>query len=79
MALVDASYKFLFVDAGCQGLISDGGVIRNTTFYQKLMSNELNLPVDIELPHTNIDLNDSFLDGIEEPKIPFVFVADDAF
>lgn len=33
MAVVDADYNFLFADVGCQGRISDGGVIKNTEFY----------------------------------------------
>nr|XP_022906000.1 protein ALP1-like [Onthophagus taurus] len=36
MAVVDADYCFTFADVGCQGRISDGGVIRNTSFFKKL-------------------------------------------
>ncbi|KAI8432788.1 hypothetical protein MSG28_013744 [Choristoneura fumiferana] len=50
MAIVDANYNFIFADIGCQGRISDGGVFRNTSFYQKLQNNELNLPNDQSLP-----------------------------
>lgn len=66
MAVVDANYYFIFADVGCQGRISDGGVFRNTSFYQKLQNNELNLPNDQSLPG-------------RQQNIPFVFVADDAF
>lgn len=44
MALVDTDYNFLYVDVGCEGRISDGGVFRNTSLFQKLDKNELNLP-----------------------------------
>ena len=50
MALADYDYKFLFVDIGCQGRISDGGVFRNSDFYGALVRNELNLPLPIEVP-----------------------------
>jgi len=30
MALVDADYSFIYINAGCQGRISDGGVFKNT-------------------------------------------------
>lgn len=66
MAIVDANYNFIFADVGCQGRISDGGVFRNTTFYQKLQNSELNLPNDQSLPGRQLN-------------VPFVFVADDAF
>jgi hypothetical protein len=33
-ALVDANYNFMFVDAGCQGRISDNGVFMNTELYK---------------------------------------------
>jgi len=32
-ALVDANYSFMFVDARCQGRISDSGVFTNTELY----------------------------------------------
>jgi len=39
-ALVDANY-FMFVDAGCQGRISDSGVFTNTELYKKLETKTL--------------------------------------
>lgn len=65
-AIVDAHYKFLYGDVGCQGRISDGGVIKYTSFYKKLMTNSLGLPDERPLPGRNI-------------LLPHVFVADDAF
>ena len=44
LAIVDFDYKFLFVDVGCQGRISDGGVYRNSAFNKALESGSLNLP-----------------------------------
>lgn len=37
MAIVDADYKFIFADVGCQGRISDGGVLKNTDFWKALI------------------------------------------
>ena len=37
LAVVDADYKFLFADVGYQGRISDGGVLKNSSFWQKLV------------------------------------------
>jgi hypothetical protein len=34
-ALVDANYNFIFVNAGCQGRISDSSVFKNTELYKK--------------------------------------------
>lgn len=34
-ALVDADYNFVYVDVGCQGRISDGGVFKHTQLIQK--------------------------------------------
>jgi len=33
-ALVDANYKFMFVDVGSQGRIADNGVVTNTELYK---------------------------------------------
>lgn len=65
-ALVDANYNFLFVDIGCQGRISDGGVFQNSQMYRKIADNTLNLPPAKPLPERHIDT-------------PYVFVADNAF
>lgn len=39
LALVDANYCFTFVDIGCQGRISNGGVFRNSSLFEKLIEN----------------------------------------
>lgn len=44
MAVVDADYNFLYADVGCQGRISDGGVFRNTSFFEKLEEKKLEIP-----------------------------------
>ncbi|XP_050293303.1 uncharacterized protein LOC126733897 [Anthonomus grandis grandis] len=67
MAVVDAKYRFLYVNVGCQGRISDGGVFKNTLFARKLNDGTLNLPAEKLLP------------GQQDGTTPFVFVCDDAF
>lgn len=66
MALVDANYKFLFVDVGSYGRISDGGVFNSCSLSAALDNNQLNIPTDIKLPGSDI-------------VCPYVIVADDAF
>lgn len=66
MAIVDAEYNFLYVDVGCNGRVSDGGVFGNCSFQRALQCNELNLP------------QPKPLEGRQE-NVPFVLVADDAF
>ena len=79
LALVDADYKFLYVNVGCQGRISDGGVFKNLELYHLLVNGELNLPESRQLPDLS-SLNDSFLvDSIRESEVPYIVVADDAF
>lgn len=63
MAVVNHNYEFIYVDAGKQGRISDGGVFDATLFGQRLKNNSLNLP----------DANEN------DEGLNFVFVADDAF
>ncbi|XP_057317786.1 uncharacterized protein LOC130662861 [Hydractinia symbiolongicarpus] len=76
LAIVDHDYKFCFVDVGCQGRISDGGVYRNSYFYKALENGDLNLPDCKPLPQSP-DPNWAY-DQNNEP-IPYVFVGDDAF
>ena len=40
--MVGADYKFLYVDVGCNGRISDGGVFRHSS--SALENNDLNVP-----------------------------------
>lgn len=66
LALVDAEYNFLYVNIGCQGRISDGGVFANTEFRKKINDGSLKTPSDSPLPGRN-------------KPVPYVFVTDDAF
>lgn len=66
MAIVNADYEFTLVDVGTNGRISDGGVIENTTFYEKLKSNCLHIPTASAVPGCN-------------DVLPFVFIGDEAF
>ena len=45
LALVDADYRFLHVDVGCNGRISDGGVFRNSSLSNALSINTINIPL----------------------------------
>jgi hypothetical protein len=44
MAIANANYEFIYIDVGTNGRISDGGVIMNTKFYDKLLQGTLNIP-----------------------------------
>nr|XP_023028001.1 putative nuclease HARBI1 [Leptinotarsa decemlineata] len=66
MALADADYKFLYINIGSMGRISDGGVFNTCSLTTKLENNSLNIPKPRPLVGRN-------------KAIPFVIVADDAF
>ena len=66
LAVVDAAYKFIYVSVGCNGRISDGGVLRNSNLYHHLEENKLNIPGPATLPGT-------------QTKFPHILLADDAF
>lgn len=67
LALVDANYRFTYVDIGSYGRISDVGVFNSCSLSSALQDNSpLNLPPDNELPGSNV-------------ISPYVIVADDAF
>ena len=44
LALVDADYKFIFVDVGSNGRVSDGGVCRNSFLGAALEHKKLYIP-----------------------------------
>lgn len=66
MACANANYEIIWCEAGVNGRISDGGVIKETSFYKKLNNRELNIPNKTK-PQTC------------SKALPFVFVADEAF
>jgi hypothetical protein len=66
MALVDSNYNFIYVDAGCNGRVSDGGVFRNSSLSSAIEENALNIPPGKPLPGRQI-------------ACPYVIVADAAF
>lgn len=65
-AIVNANYEFIYVSCGTNGRISDGGVIKNTDFYNLLVTDSLKLPQPVNMP------------GIQD-ELPFVFIGDEAF
>lgn len=64
--MVDANYKFLYVDIGCNGRVSDGGVFRESSLSSAFQNNTLDVPPPEVLP------------GCTTP-IPYIIVADEAF
>jgi hypothetical protein len=68
MAWVDADYKFVFIDVGSLGGMSDSTVFKESKMGQMLENNKLNIPEGRPLP------------GDENGRmVPFYVVADEAF
>lgn len=66
LAIVDADYKFLFVDIGAYGKDCDSSILKDTEFYKRLERGELNIP----------DAKPIAPDGL---KVPYIFIGDNAF
>jgi hypothetical protein len=66
LALVDAFYTFSYVDVGCNGRFSDGGVFNNSSLCPSLSNNDIKLPEPSALRSRT-------------KLTPYVIVADDAF
>lgn len=66
MAIADARYKFLYIDVGCNGRVADGGVFNKCSFASAMNAGTLGLPQPSPLRGRTM-------------KLPFVFVADNAF
>lgn len=66
MALVDANYRFIYINVGAAGAGSDGGVFANTDLRRLIEAEDLGIPDPEPLP------------GAAE-NIPYYIVADEAF
>jgi len=66
MAVVDANYKFLYVNVGAQGRISDAGVFNDCAFAEAIDRNDLHFPEPTTLPGSDV-------------VMPHMLVADEAF
>ena len=68
LALVDANYRFIFVDIGEYGSNTDGNVFKFSTFGKKYMAGQLATPRPKTLP------------GMQnEGPVPHVLIGDEAF
>ena len=43
MAMVDAIYRFIYVDIGCNGCVSDGGVLQDSTLGRAMFGDDTNV------------------------------------
>ena len=55
MAMVDANYRFIYVDIGGNGRVSDGGVLRDSTLGRAMFGDDtsnvtMNVPLPVQLP-----------------------------
>lgn len=66
LALVDANYKFIYIDVGAAGRAGDAGVFGDSTLKKALMSNTLDLPSPRKIPNI-------------AKEITYHIVGDDAF
>ena len=66
MAVVDASYKFIYVSVGAQGRLSDSGIFAQSDFKAALDSSLLNIPAPEKIPGSEIEA-------------PYLFVGDEAY
>ena len=66
LAVVDANYKFLYVDIGANGCCSDAGIFKTCSFFDALDGKYAGLPAPESLPNDDQD-------------VPYFLVADEAF
>ena len=66
LAVVDTNYRFLYIDVGCNGCVSDGGIFRNSALPDAINTNSLHFPQPQPLKDETFSLS-------------YMLVADDAF
>lgn len=66
MAVANANYEIIYCHMGTNGRVSDGGVLEQTSFYQKLIDGQLNLPKPEKVRNS-------------AKELPYVFIGDEAF
>lgn len=66
-ALVDANYKFVYVNVGASGRAGDAGVYNESTLKKAVMENTINLPPP------------ACIQGLSSSRINYHIVGDDAF
>lgn len=67
MAVADSKYRFVYVNIGSFGKDCDPTIFKQSTLWQSILTNSLQLPEEKCLP------------GTESPRVPYYFVGDEAF
>jgi hypothetical protein len=70
LGVVDADYKFIYVDIGAPGAASDAGVFNTSDLKENIENNEVSIPAPELLPGEDPDT---------ATPVPYFFVGDDAF
>ena len=68
LALVDANYRFIYVDIGSYGRNSDSGIFSRSSLGKAILTGDLKFPKDSHLPN-----------DVTIGPMPYVFVEDEAF
>ncbi|KAG4065527.1 hypothetical protein HA402_013297 [Bradysia odoriphaga] len=69
MGLVDAHYRFIYVNVGAEGRVGDAGLWNRSDLKSKIASGQINFPSSENLPNTPSNFT----------KIPFHIIGDSAF
>ncbi|XP_072401694.1 uncharacterized protein [Diabrotica undecimpunctata] len=67
MAVADSNYRFIYVDSGSCGKDCDSNIFKTYSLWKSIKDKELEIPEETCLP------------GSMRPKVPYVFIADEAF